>query len=244
MIIKLDDIHKHFVLGKHQVKAVDGISLTLEKGDVNCFLGTSGSGKSTLLNLMAGFEKPTIGSVNVLNKKLEKLNEDQLAIFRQKHIGFIFQSYNLIESLTALDNVTLPLTFRGIKKSERIKRAREYLKLVGLEEYANHKPSQMSGGQQQRVGIARALITEPEILFADEPTGNLDTHTREEVIYLMISVARKKQQTLIIVTHEPEISKYADRIISLKDGKIQQDIRNTPILDMKSEDESNAQLLD
>lgn len=244
MIIQLKDVHKHFILGSHQIKAVNGVTLDLMAGEVNCFLGTSGSGKSTMLNLMAGFEKPTSGSVLADGIPLETLDEHGLAVFRQKYIGFVFQSYNLIESLTALDNVTLPLTFRGIGKKERIAAAREMLRLVGIEEYADHKPSQMSGGQQQRVGIARALVCHPKILFADEPTGNLDTHTREEVIQLMISVARQQGQTMVIVTHEPEIARYADRILHMKDGVVDQDIRNTPILDMKSEEIVDAQLLD
>lgn len=244
MIIQLKDVHKHFVLGKHEIKAVNGVTLDLHEGEVNCFLGTSGSGKSTMLNLMAGFEKPTFGSVIADGVKLETLDEHGLAVFRQKYIGFVFQSYNLIESLTALDNVTLPLTFRGIAKKERIAAARDMLKLVGIEDYADHKPSQMSGGQQQRVGIARALVCNPKILFADEPTGNLDTHTREEVIELMISVARKQGQTMIIVTHEPEIARYADRILHMKDGVVDQDIRNTPLLEIKLEDIEDAQLLD
>lgn len=244
MIIQLENVHKHFVLGKHEVKAVNGVTLTLNAGDVNCFLGTSGSGKSTLLNLMAGFEKPNSGSVRVNGVALETLDEHQLALFRQMHIGFVFQSYNLIESLTALDNVTLPLTFRGIRKKERKEKALDILKLVGLDGYADHKPSQMSGGQQQRVGIARALVCDPKILFADEPTGNLDTHTREEVIQLMLRVAREKQQTLILVTHEPEIARYADRVLSMKDGQVQQDLRNTPILEINTEEYEDAQLLD
>lgn len=244
MIIQLKDVHKHFVLGSHEIKAVNGVTLDLLEGEVNCFLGTSGSGKSTMLNLMAGFEKPTSGSVIAAGIPLETLDEHGLAVFRQKYIGFVFQSYNLIESLTALDNVTLPLTFRGVGKAARIATAREMLKLVGIENYADHKPSQMSGGQQQRVGIARALVCNPRILFADEPTGNLDTHTREEVIQLMISVARKQGQTMVIVTHEPEIARYADRILHMKDGVVDQDIRNTPILEIEPEEMNNAQLLD
>lgn len=244
MIIQLKDVHKHFVLGKHEIKAVNGVTLDLHEGDVNCFLGTSGSGKSTMLNLMAGFEKPTSGSVIASGIPLETLDEHGLAVFRQRYIGFVFQSYNLIESLTAQDNVTLPLTFRGIGKKERNEAARDMLKLVGLEDYFDHKPSQMSGGQQQRVGIARALVCRPKILFADEPTGNLDTHTREEIIQLMISVARKQGQTMIIVTHEPEIARYTDRILHMKDGIVEQDIRNTPLIEIKTEDVEDAQLLD
>jgi len=220
-IIQLTDVKKIFQLGKHQVRAVDGVSLDIHEGEICCFLGTSGSGKSTLLNLMAGFEKPSVGSIQICNTKLEHLNEQSLTHYRQSHIGFIFQAYNLIESLTALDNVSLPLTFRGVKRKDRIERAREILKAVGLEGYDDHKPSQMSGGQQQRVGIARALICKPRILFADEPTGNLDTHTTDEVINMMVNIAKKNKQTMIMVTHEPELSNYADRTFHMKDGVIE-----------------------
>lgn len=220
-IIQLNEVKKIFRLGQNLVHAVDGVSLDIYEGEICCFLGSSGSGKSTLLNLMAGFEKPTKGTIRICNTPLQTLNEHTLTQYRQKHIGFIFQAYNLLESLTALDNVSLPLTFRGIKRKERIERSRSILKAVGLEGYDHHKPSQMSGGQQQRVGIARALISNPRILFADEPTGNLDSHTTEEVIQMMVQIAREKNQTMIMVTHEPELSKYADRTFHMKDGVIE-----------------------
>lgn len=220
-IIQLKDVKKIFHLGKHQVHAVDGVSLDIYEGEICCFLGTSGSGKSTLLNLMAGFEKPSKGSIHICDTRLERLNEQALTQYRQRHIGFIFQAYNLIESLTALDNVSLPLTFRGIKRKDRVEKSKAILKAVGLEGYAKHKPSQMSGGQQQRVGIARALICNPRILFADEPTGNLDTHTTEEVIAMMVNIAKNNNQTMIMVTHEPELSKYADRTFHMRDGLIE-----------------------
>lgn len=217
----MQDVRKIFQLGKHQVRAVDGVSLEIYEGEVCCILGTSGSGKSTLLNLMAGFEKPTKGSIKICDTYLERLNEQTLTQYRQEHVGFIFQAYNLIESLTALDNVSLPLTFRGVHRKERLHKAKEILKAVGLEGYDDHKPSQMSGGQQQRVGIARALICKPRILFADEPTGNLDTRTTEDVIHMMVDIAKENKQTMIMVTHEPELSKYADRTFHMQDGIIE-----------------------
>lgn len=216
----MHDVKKIFHLGKHHVHAVDGVTLDIQEGEICCFLGTSGSGKSTLLNLMAGFEKPSTGSIKICGINLEKLDEQELTLYRQKHVGFIFQAYNLIESLTALDNVSLPLTFRGVPKKDRIEKAKNILKAVGLEGYDAHKPSQMSGGQQQRVGIARALICNPRILFADEPTGNLDTHTTDEVINMMVNIAKTNNQTMIMVTHEPTLSKYADRTFHMRDGMI------------------------
>lgn len=220
-IIEMKEIYKIFQLGNHQVKAVNGVSLDIYEGEICCFLGTSGSGKSTLLNLMAGFEKPSKGSIKICNSNLEKLDEQKLTEYRQQHVGFIFQAYNLLESLTALDNVSLPLTFRGVHRKDRIDKAKDILKAVGLEGYDNHKPSQMSGGQQQRVGIARALICKPRILFADEPTGNLDTKTTDDVIKIMVDIAKANNQTMIMVTHEPELSKYADRTFHMKDGIIE-----------------------
>ena len=208
-------------MGEERVLALDNINLQIGKGEICCLLGTSGSGKSTLLNLMAGLEKPTKGEIKVRNHNVEKLNERQLAKLRQKYIGFVFQSYNLLEHLTALENVTMPLIFKGIPKKKRENRAKEMLKAVGLESRMNHKPSQMSGGQQQRVSIARAFITNPEIVFADEPTGNLDSKTTEDIMELIVGMAEEHNQTLVIVTHDTEISRYANKIIRIKDGCIE-----------------------
>jgi len=181
-IIELLNVRKIYRMGDEKVVALDKINFEIEKSEICCLLGTSGSGKSTLLNLMAGLEKPTKGEVKIKKYNLEKLNERQLAKLRQKYIGFVFQSYNLLEYFTALENVTLPLIFKGIPKNIREKKARNMLKAVGLENRMNHRPSQMSGGQQQRVSIARAFISNPEIVFADEPTGNLDTKTTSEIM--------------------------------------------------------------
>ncbi|HHX60317.1 MAG TPA: ABC transporter ATP-binding protein [Epulopiscium sp.] len=214
-------------MGNERIVALDNINLAIKEEEICCLFGTSGSGKSTLLNMLAGLEKPTKGTISIKNIKVEKLNEVQLAKFRQRYIGFVFQSYNLISSLTALENVSLPLMFQGIKKGEREKKAKEMLISVGLKDRMNHKPSEMSGGQQQRVSIARAFINRPRILFADEPTGNLDTATTLEVMDIITGIAKEYKQTLIIVTHDPEIAIYADKIVTMKDGNIAKIEANT-----------------
>lgn len=219
-IIQLTDVRKVYRMGDEKVIALDSINLSIDKGEFCCLLGTSGSGKSTLLNLMAGLEKPTRGQIRIKKYAVERMNENQVTKLRQKYIGFVFQSYNLLETLTALENVSLPLIFKGVPKKIRERRAKELLKAVGLGERLNHRPSQMSGGQQQRVSIARAFIANPEIVFADEPTGNLDSKTTSEVMELITSLARQNNQTLIIVTHDNEISEYADKIVHIKDGNI------------------------
>ena len=220
-IIKVEGLRKLYRMGNEKIVALDNINLEIEKEEICCLFGTSGSGKSTLLNMLAGLEKPTRGSITIKDVPVEKLNEVQLAKFRQRYIGFVFQSYNLIQSLTAIENVSMPLMFQGIKKDVREKRAKEMLDAVGLLDRMNHKPSEMSGGQQQRVSIARAFINRPQILFADEPTGNLDTATTLEVMDIITSIAKEYNQTLIIVTHDPEIAVYADKIVTMRDGNIQ-----------------------
>ena len=220
-IIELKNLRKVYRVGEEKVVALDNVSLDIQKGEFCCLLGTSGSGKSTLLNLMAGLEKPTKGSIHIKGKAVEKMSEKQLAKFRQEHVGFVFQSYNLLPMLTALENVSMPLTFKGVSKSKRDKKAKEMLKAVGLSSHEKHKPSQMSGGQQQRVGIARAFVGMPEIVFADEPTGNLDSRTTREVMELITKMARENNQTLVIVTHDLEIASYADRIVHILDGNIE-----------------------
>lgn len=220
-IIELHGVSKIYKMGNERVEALKDINLTIEEGDFCCLLGTSGSGKSTLLNLMAGLEKPTTGQILIKGKHVEKMNEKQLVLFRQKHIGFVFQSYNLLSTLTALENVELPLTFKGIPRAKRLKEATQMLELVGLKERLKHKPSQMSGGQQQRVGIARAFVGKPPIIFADEPTGNLDSRTTIEVMELITSIAKQNNQTLVLVTHEVEIAQYMNKIIYIRDGTIE-----------------------
>jgi putative ABC transport system ATP-binding protein len=220
-IIELNNLRKVYRVGNEKVVALDNINLSIGKGEFCCLLGTSGSGKSTMLNMMAGLEKPTRGTIRIKGEAIEKMNEKKLARFRQEHLGFVFQSYNLLPMLTAVENVGMPLTFKGISKTKREKKARDMLKAVGLSSHEKHKPSQMSGGQQQRVGIARAFVGMPEIVFADEPTGNLDSKTTREVMSLITQMARENNQTLVIVTHDLEIAKYADRIVHILDGNIE-----------------------
>lgn len=220
-IIELIDLRKVYRIGEEKVIALDKINLTIQRGEFCCLLGTSGSGKSTMLNLMAGLEKPTKGSIIINGERIEKMNEKKLARFRQDHLGFVFQSYNLLSALTALENVSLPLTFSGVHKDKREKQAKKMLESVGLATHLKHKPSQMSGGQQQRVGIARAFVGNPEIVFADEPTGNLDSKTSSEVMKLITTIARENKQTLIIVTHDFNIARYADKIVHILDGNIE-----------------------
>ncbi|QUI24439.1 ABC transporter ATP-binding protein [Vallitalea pronyensis] len=220
-IIKIKDLRKVYRMGNERVVALDNISLDINKGECCCILGTSGSGKSTLLNMIAGLEKPTKGLINVKGNRIDKMNEKKVTKFRQKHVGFVFQSYNLLPNLTALENVAMPLIFTGMPKKKREKEAKRMLSAVGLGDRLRHKPSQMSGGQQQRVSIARAFVGTPEIVFADEPTGNLDTKTTMEVMKLITTIAKDNNQTLIIVTHDVETSVYANRVIHVRDGLIE-----------------------
>ncbi len=231
-IIKIENLYKIYPIGRERVVALGGINLEIEKGQICCILGTSGSGKSTLLNQLAGLEKPSRGRVLIGGVNISALSEGQLAQFRQKNVGFIFQSYNLLQSYSALENVAMPLMFRGLGKTLRNRRAKVILKQVGLGKRMHHKPAQMSGGQQQRVGIARAFVAKPKIVFADEPTGNLDTRTTKEVMELMVRLCRKNHQTLVLVTHDRELALYADRIITLIDGKVVDDRPNQSIAEV------------
>ncbi len=219
--LEITDLRKVYRVGEEKVVALDSVSLTIKPGEICAILGTSGSGKSTLLNLMAGLEKPTRGSVMVNDYPLHKMTETQLARFRQLKMGFIFQSYHLLPAYTALENVTLPLIFRGVPRKTREKKARQMLAAVGLERHLNHKPAQLSGGQQQRVGIARAFVSKPPVILADEPTGNLDSRTTEEIIRLMLDMAGQYQQTLVLVTHDHQVAAYADRVIHILDGHVE-----------------------
>lgn len=220
VIIHVENIRKVYTLGTEQVVALDDINLDIYRGEILCIFGTSGSGKSTLLNMLAGLEKPTRGCVMIGKTNISKLDENQLALFRQRHIGFVFQSYNLLNIMSSLENVALPLMFKGVNRKTRNKMAKKMLVEVGLKERMNHKPNQMSGGQQQRVGIARAFVGNPKIVFADEPTGNLDSKTTKEIMELMVRMNKEHNQTIILVSHDPEIASYADRIVHLIDGNI------------------------
>jgi putative ABC transport system ATP-binding protein len=219
-LIQVIHVRKIYRMGEERVIALDDVNLEIYRGEIVCFLGTSGSGKSTFLNMVAGLEKPTRGEIIVGGIPIHKLNEEQITLFRQKNIGFIFQAYNLLPMLTTLENVSLPLIFRNVDKRSRVKMAKEAMKAVGLEGYDRRKPTQMSGGQQQRVGIARALVGNPKIIFADEPTGNLDSNTTKEVMNIIVEMIKRKNQTMILVTHDRTIAEYADRIVTIRDGNI------------------------
>lgn len=219
-VIEVKNLYKLYRVGDSIVRALAGVDFEIYEGEFCAIVGTSGSGKSTLLNMLAGLEKPTKGEVIIGGQHMEKLNEDGLVKFRRENVGFIFQSFHLIGTMNALENVALPLSFRGEPKNIRLQKADEMLDMVNLKKHKKHLPSQMSGGQQQRVGVARALVADPKIIFADEPTGNLDSHTSEEVMELMQQVVRKKKKTLVMVTHDDHLATYADRIFHIMDGKI------------------------
>ena len=219
-IIEVKNLFKLYRVGEEIVHALNGVDFEINQGEFCAIVGTSGSGKSTLLNMLAGLEKPTKGQVRISGENIEQLNEEQLVRFRREHVGFIFQSFQLIGTMNALENVALPLTFRGVSKEKRVKQADKMLELVNLKKHKKHKPNQMSGGQQQRVGVARALVVDPDIIFADEPTGNLDSHTSEEVMQLMKKIVREQNKTLVMVTHDSHLAMYADRIFHIIDGKI------------------------
>lgn len=219
-IIEIKNVTKIYKVGNERITALDGVNLEINKGEFCCLLGTSGSGKSTLLNVMAGIERLTSGDIIIRGKKINKMSERELSIFRQKYLGFIFQAYNLIGSLTAFENVELPLIFKEVPPKKRQKMVREIIKAVGLAGRSKHKPSQMSGGQQQRVGIARAFVSSPEIVFADEPTGNLDSKTTMEIMHLIKSMAREYNQTIVMVTHDVRLAEFADKVVHIHDGKI------------------------
>lgn len=222
-MIAVKDLYKIYRVGDSRVRALNGVSFNIPAGQFCAVVGTSGSGKSTLLNMLAGLEKPTKGSIILNGISIEHKNENQLVRFRRENVGFIFQSYDLIGSMTAVENVALPLVFRGVSRQVRQKKALKMLKLVGLYKYRNHLPNQMSGGQQQRVGMARALVSNPKIVFADEPTGNLDSRTSEEMLDLMISVLKERGKTLVMVTHDEHVADRADRKLQIIDGKIVSD---------------------
>jgi putative ABC transport system ATP-binding protein len=207
-------------VGSVDVHALRGVDLQIASGDICSIIGRSGSGKSTMLNVLAGLEKVSAGEIVIAGKHLERMTQGELIMFRQKRVGFIFQSFNLMPYYTALENVALPLSFAGVPLAARLKRAKRILDIVGLKTHMNHKPSELSGGQQQRVGIARALVTDPQIVFADEPTGNLDSNTSDEVMRVIIDILREQNKTLIMVTHDPHIAEFGDKVIHLLDGRI------------------------
>ena len=224
-VIQVRNLSKVYVMGQEHVVALKNINLAINKGEICCIFGTSGSGKSTLLNQLAGLEKPTRGDVLINGRSISRMSENELAAFRQEHIGFVFQSYNLLKELTCVENVAMPLMFHGVPREVRELEAKKMLHRVGLTHRLNHFPGQMSGGQQQRAGIARAFISRPAIVFADEPTGNLDSKTTKEVMGMIRDFSRKFHQTIVLVSHDPEMTTYADRIVTLIDGNIVSDER-------------------
>ena len=218
-IIKLKNVSKHYYLGNETIKAVDEISVTINKGDFIAIVGPSGSGKSTMMNLVGALDLATKGEIYLDNVNIEILKESELALLRSKKIGFIFQTFNLIPTLTALENVMLPMIFRGISLRYRKEKAMLLLEKIGLGQRLNHLPSELSGGEKQRVAIARALINDPEVILADEPTGNLDTKRGKELAGMFKGLS-KEGKTIILVTHDEELAGYADKIYRLRDGKI------------------------
>lgn len=224
MIIKTQNLKRFFRVGSEEVQALKGINLSVEKGEFLSIMGPSGSGKTTLMNIIGCLDTPTSGDYYLNNKLVNDLGDDELAFIRNKEIGFVFQSFHLLAKNSALNNVLLPLKYAGIKEDEAITRARDVLDKVGLTDRINHAPSELSGGQQQRVAIARALVNNPSIIFADEPTGNLDSQTGDDVMNLFKEL-NKQGQTIILITHEEDIAKQSKRIINIKDGLIESDNR-------------------
>lgn len=228
-VIRLQDVRKEYVVGDSHIHALDGVSLTVCPGEFVCISGRSGSGKSTMLNMLAGLEKPSAGEIVILDKHIENMSESARIRFRRQYIGFVFQSYNLMPQYTAVENVELPLMLRGVGRKERRRQALAVMEQVGIVSHAAHKPSELSGGQQQRVGIARALITKPPIVFADELTGNLDTKTSAEIMDLLTELFRAGGTTFLLVSHDPDMSQYTDRTIHLLDGKIISEEKNQSV---------------
>jgi len=224
-VITLDKIVKNYKVGTQIVRALRSVSLTINKGEYVAIMGASGSGKSTMMNMIGCLDTPTSGTYILSNSDVSHLSDDELAEIRNKEIGFVFQTFNLLPRNTALENVMLPLVYAGIKKQERIFLAEKILTEVGLKDRIEHKPNELSGGQRQRVAVARALVNNPSILLADEPTGNLDSKISEEIMQLFAEIHRRGN-TLVVVTHEESIALHAHRIIRLKDGEIESDLIN------------------
>ena len=219
-VIQVRNLHKVYSIGKNKVHALNGVSLDIYEGEFCAIVGTSGSGKSTMLNMLAGLEKPTKGQVVIGGEHIETMNENQLVKCRRDHVGLICQSFNLLQTMTAQENVALPLVFRGEEKKDRLKKAGDLLDLVGLPDHKKHKPNEMSGGQLQRVAVATAMVVAPDIIFADEPTGNLDSNTSRDIMNMMQKVVREQKKTLVMVTHDNHLARFADRIFHIIEGKI------------------------
>jgi len=231
-IINIESLVRNFRLGNQEIKVLKEISFSIQKNEYVALMGPSGSGKSTLMNLLGCLDTPTLGKYILNNQDVSKLSDDELAQIRNKEIGFVFQTFNLLPRATALDNVALPLIYAGLPKAKRIERAMQVLTEVGLSDRIQHKPNELSGGQRQRVAVARALVNSPSIILADEPTGNLDSTTSNEIMGLFDTI-HKAGNTIIVVTHEEDIAKHAHRIIRLMDGNIESDELNTEITSFK-----------
>lgn len=229
--IRLRDIKKIYKMGGQELAALNGINLDIKRGEFAALMGPSGSGKSTLMNILGCLDRPTVGSYELEGKEVAHLSDDELAVMRNKHIGFVFQNFNLLSRISSLENVALPLVYAGVGASERRKRAQEVLEVVGLGDRAGHLPNELSGGQRQRVAIARALVNNPEIIMADEPTGNLDTKSTKEIMEIFQEM-HGRGKTIILVTHEPEIAVCANRQLLVRDGVITRDEGKGVVLDV------------
>ena len=229
--IRLRDIKKIYKMGGQELAALNGINLDIKRGEFAALMGPSGSGKSTLMNILGCLDRPTVGSYELEGKEVAHLSDDELAVMRNKHIGFVFQNFNLLSRISSLENVALPLVYAGVGASERRKRAQEVLEAVGLGDRAGHLPNELSGGQRQRVAIARALVNNPEIIMADEPTGNLDTKSTQEIMEIFQEM-HGRGKTMILVTHEPEIAVCANRQLLVRDGVITRDEGKGVVLDV------------
>lgn len=250
-VIYADNLHKTYFLGEVQVHALRGVSLSIARGEFVAIMGASGSGKSTFMNLVGCLDRPTRGRYLLEGQDVSKLNNKELAGIRNRKIGFVFQGFNLLSRTSALENVELPLIYSGVPHQQRIERALEALRAVGLEGRESHHPAQLSGGQQQRVAVARALVNSPSIILADEPTGNLDSRTSVEIMEVFQRLNKERSITILLVTHEPDIALYAKRVVTFKDGKVRRDapvddpldagevFRTLPALDQDEEEDKD-----